>query len=277
MCRELDGLPGGENWFDAGPDWHERTIELGLPDGGVATWSRGYLSSVAGIRCDPIEADLLCTYAPYCVGGRAPEGLEPPCLGTASPVGEWLAASAHLERASVLAFEELAAELRAYGAPSRLTRAALRAADDERRHAEDVARLAALHGADVPAVVRRPSAVRSLAQLTIENAVEGCVREAYGTLLAAHQAEHALDPDVQRTYRAIAQDEARHALLSRELHAWASTRLSEREQEHVRAAHHDAVMAFRAELAQEPDSSVQAVLGLPSAAWSLAACAALVA
>ena len=88
-----------------------------------------------------------------CVGGRCPEGLAPPASrGAADPLGGWLAANAHLEAASVDAFEILAAELSAHRAPRALVGAARAAILDERRHADTVRRLAVSRGTPPPAV-----------------------------------------------------------------------------------------------------------------------------
>lgn len=64
--------------------------------------------------------------------GRTPAGLAPARHAPApSPLGGWFAAAAHLEAASVHAFEQLHDELAAHGAPARLRRAARRARRDE--------------------------------------------------------------------------------------------------------------------------------------------------
>jgi hypothetical protein len=60
---------------------------------------------------------------------------------------------------------------------------------------------------------------RSLEELAVENAVEGCVRETYGALTAIWQARTAKDPSVAAAVRRIARDETRHAALS-----WANQR-----------------------------------------------------
>ena len=79
----------------------------------------------------------------YPCGGRCPEGLAPPASGRAwDALGAWLAANAHLEAASIDAFEILAAELGAHRAPRVLIQAARAATADERRHADAMGRLA---------------------------------------------------------------------------------------------------------------------------------------
>src|SRR5207244_884717 len=126
----------------------------------------------------------------YCqIGGtgRRPAGLVAPSRSGrgGDEVGAYWARAAHLEAASVHAFRTLAADLHAYGAPRRLVEAASRAAGDEVRHARACATLARRHGSSpVPVVVRSPPS-RSLVEIAEENAVEGCVRETWGALVAA--------------------------------------------------------------------------------------------
>jgi rubrerythrin len=135
--------------------------------------------------------------------------------GSLSLVARYLAKAAYLERASVTAFVRLAEELAAHGAPTRLRRAALRAARDEILHARIVARLAERAGApsiDQPRV--RAARVRSLAALAIENAVEGCVYETFGAAVGLAQAMTASDAKVRAAMRRIARDEMQHAELA---------------------------------------------------------------
>ena len=65
-------------------------------------------------------------------GGRAPHGLELAPRSVDS-LGDFFAAAAEAEAASIDGFEILEAELAAHGAPARLLRASRRAAMDERR------------------------------------------------------------------------------------------------------------------------------------------------
>src|SRR5207244_2173225 len=119
-----------------------------------------------------------------------------------------------LEAASVPAFLLLARDLVVHGAPPALVQAALVAADDEVRHAATMAVLARAHGATPPAVELTPTPVRELRALALDNAIEGCVREAFAAACAAHQAGAAADPALRTALAAIAVDEARHAALA---------------------------------------------------------------
>ena len=63
--------------------------------------------------CDLVDAETAtigCRYLSYCVGGRRPEGLRSQGRGRGDcALGRWFAELAHLEAASVPAFERLAA------------------------------------------------------------------------------------------------------------------------------------------------------------------------
>lgn len=175
------------------------------------------------------ETEVQCTR--YYVCGRAPEGF--PVLFEARTLGELLACYTTLEAAAVDAFERLATELIAHGAPETLVTAARKAADDERRHARVMSKLAAAHGGCPPPKASSPNHVRPLFAIALENAVEGCARETFGAVLALHQATHAPDAQLQRAMRGIASDEARHAELSWKVAAWLAPLLSESERVEV--------------------------------------------
>lgn len=213
---------------------------------------------------------LLCVSPPFPCEGRRPVGLKSSARAVDSGFARHLADAAWLEAASVAAFDVLRRELRAHRAPRRLLRAASRSKRDERRHARATKALAKTFGVDVAPVERDPAKVRSLVELALENAVEGCVRETWGALLALRQASHAREPAVRATMRRIARDEARHAQLSWAVDAWLCPRLSPAERQQVRAARRGAVR----ELARELRSSLSLVererLGLPGAAEATA-------
>jgi hypothetical protein len=208
--------------------------------------------------------EVHAVYTGRCVGGRSPEGLAPPGFGGArDPLGAWLAYNAHLEAASIDAFEILAAELDAHGAPPELTRAARAATADERRHADVVGRLAARRGAAAPAVQVNRGPIRDLEAIARENAVEGCVRETYAALIASRQAYAATDPAIRAAMAGIARDETRHAALAWAVDSWSQALLPPAAGRRVREARHEAIeQLVNARLAELPrDSLTQA--GLP--------------
>jgi len=209
--------------------------------------------------------DLDCS---ICAGGvgRVPAGLAPaPRRRTGSPLGDHFAAAARLEAASVHAFRLLHAELATHRAPASLLRAARRAERDEVRHARVTARLARrFGGAPAPARVAKVAA-RPLDEVALENAVEGCVRETFGALVAGFQAERAADPTIRRAMKGIARDETRHAALSWAVARWASRRLSGGAEARVQAGCRRAIEALRREAGAGVDGEMETRAGLPNA------------
>jgi hypothetical protein len=93
-----------------------------------------------------------------------------------------------------------------------------RAARDEIRHARTMRAEARRHGAAPAGIeVRRP-APRTLFELAVENAREGCVAETFAALVAHVQAARCSSPRAGRQFAQIAEDETRHAELAWDLH-----------------------------------------------------------
>ena len=196
--------------------------------------------------------------------GRRPDGLCTPAQSACtSPVGAFLATSAHLEAASVTAFRRLRAELRTHGAPARLLRAASRAARDEIRHTRMTSRLAARYHAAFARPQCSPQRLRSLEEMATENTVEGCVRETFGALVGLYQAGAAQDPNIARAMTTIAADEVRHAALAWQVARWAQQRLSPTAQQRVASAREAAVAQLRSEVTASLDPELQQRAGLP--------------
>lgn len=224
------------------------------------------------------DAGTYLTCGAGCIGrfDASSHGSLDACAPLSDTPGDYLARAAQMEAASVDTFEIVERELRGFGAPQRLLRDARRARDDEVRHARLVARLARKHGG----YARRPPIAhhreRSLVAFAIENAVEGCVREAYGAALAAWQARAAVDADVRGAMRSLARDEARHAALAFEIAAWADGRLDEHGRDRVRGERERerAIEVLRESL-DAPPRTLATTLGLPNRAAALALHAAL--
>jgi hypothetical protein len=201
-----------------------------------------------------------------CVG-RVPAGL---CsvseVHNESAVGDFLANAAHLEDASVYAFERLARELTAYGAPRDMIATALHAADDEVRHARVVGALARARGGQPIAAEVEELPLRTLEEIATENATEGCVRETYGALVGGYQARNAGDLGVRAAMREVAADEARHAALSHRVHMWAMSVLELDARERVLVAQRRAIAELTVACRDEVDEHLRTPLGLPSSA-----------
>ncbi len=244
------GLPAG---IGPGPVMNTAFCERVCADAFPSSWCYAYPAS------DSTQAFIQCS---ACAEGRRPEGFELPAL-RGDPMQVFLSAAAALEAAAIGALDRLARELTAHGAPAQLAERALAAKDDERRHTRAMVSLARSRGADpeLPRVGDMP--VRALDAVALENAVEGCVRETWGAMLAWWQAAHARDADVAGAFTAIADDETAHAALAWDVAAWADAALDEEGRGRVRDARDRAVDALRAQMeAAWPDALV-APAGLP--------------
>jgi hypothetical protein len=213
---------------------------------------------------DAASPQLDCFYP--CPAGRRPEGLSLDAHDGPDAPARLLAQMAYLEQASVGAFERLARELAAHGAPRHLQVASLRAARDEVRHARVMKRLAEQAGARVRKECAAPLTVRSLEEIAIENAVEGCVRETFGAALAIVQARDARDAGVRHAMQRIATDEARHSRLAWAVAGWIDGQLDTKARRRVERARENAVEQLRLETGKLTDAAVTEQLGMPSAA-----------
>jgi hypothetical protein len=186
------------------------------------------------------------------------------CASLAQSAGDFLADAARLEAASIDAFEIVARELEAFGAPDELVARAREAAREERRHARVVAALAVRRGSspNTPKKITRRS--RDLRAFAIENAVEGCVRETYGAALATFQASRAAAKDVRDAMRTIARDESSHAELGFAIDAWLATRLDASDRRDVEAARAKAIDALASHVESAPTRAFDAELGMPA-------------
>jgi hypothetical protein len=219
------------------------------------------------IECN-IQADdggrvLRCYDA--CPGGRRPGGYGGERSTAETSLGRAFARLAQLESVSIAAFGRLAGEIEAFGLSASLAARARDARRDEVRHARDTWALARRFGASPSRLEKLPAAhARSLVDLAIENAEEGCVREAYGAVVAGHQAARARDPEVRRVMAAIACDEAEHAELAWAIHEELMTKLDTCERARVAAALSRAWTALASEVARaETDADLRTEAGLP--------------
>ena len=209
-----------------------------------------------------------------CIEGRRPANLAPTGVAWLSSLEACFSEIAHMEAAAVLAFGVLDTQLRELGAPPELLMRAARARKDEIAHAAITARLARRFGGTPAAphveTTARRDAQNPRLQLALENAVEGCVREAYGSLVAAFQAAHSSDAGVRAAFTRIAADEAEHAELSFDIDAWLAPLLTAGERRQVEAAKADAWLALEASCDVAAAPEVVSIAGLPTAAGARA-------
>ena len=245
------------------------TMEVALPASicGQACDTSTCTGSVDKRGMDVVTCPAGCyeQYTP--VGcGRRPEGLAVLDGASEGPLARYFEEAAHLEAASVDAFERLARELRSHAAPEPLIQAAQRAARDEVRHARAMSRLARRYGGVARSPGRGPQHIRPLAEIAEENAVEGCVRETYGALVAWVQAACAQDPKVRKTLRVIAAEETQHAALAWEVAQWVTDKLTALERMQVHKKAQRAVAQLNLDAAIEPAAELVSQVGVPTAA-----------
>jgi hypothetical protein len=216
-------------------------------------------SSLVFVQPEPYEAPM-----PYC--GRRPDGLVLRDADSGDRVAQLLSRMALLEAASVPAFARLERELLERGAPPELAERARVAQRDEVRHARQMRRLASRRGLAgnkaLGSFTRAKEAARTVEQLALENVVEGCVREAYGALLATYQAERAGSVELRSVFQDIAADERSHAALAEDVGDWLALQLDDGATQRIALARESALAELWASLDQydgEPE------LGLPGA------------
>lgn len=198
--------------------------------------------------------------------GRRPPGLRAGGPLAGSELACFFADVARLEASSVPAFERIARELEALGAPRDLVDGALAASDDEVRHAYTIAGLARRLGAEPHAPIVDPLPLRGLYELALDNAIEGCVRETFGALVGHHQAQAARDPELRAIFERIAEDETRHAALSWSIAAWAEPELDGAERARLREARERAIVELRAEMSAPRCDELYGWAGFPAPA-----------
>lgn len=220
-----------------------------------------FFPRVCEVELDDEKTLVHMEYDGYSCGGGDDVGRRPCGLAERpfhAQTGARLARMAWLEAASVHAFVRLAVELASYAAPHGLIEVALQSARDEVRHAEIMTKLAARYGAVPPRVDLEPMTTRTLEQIALENAVEGCVRETWGAVVALWQAQTARDPEVRIALASIAADEVRHASLAWSIDAWLRTRLDAGTMARI-----DAARSWSARRLLDEPIVGDAMLGLP--------------
>jgi hypothetical protein len=263
------GLPSGLTVDDAGNINRCDQVCIGATDDLCAQlppWfndvllDAGLVDAATIATLDAGAVFILCA----CQGsaGRRPEGLAARDVSATSPIGAFFAHAAHLEAASIHAFARMRDELRALDAPSVLVGRATRAIADERRHARVVSTLAQRFGATAPRARVKRVRRRSIEDIAIENATEGCVRETFAAVVAHWQALHARDPIVRAAYARIARDESRHAELAYDAARFFDSILGDAARARVSRAKHAALADLAGECADVPNALAH-VAGLP--------------
>jgi hypothetical protein len=179
-------------------------------------------------------------------------------------LGQYLADMTAMETAAITAFYNLSLELEAYDAPADLIARARQAVLEETRHSEMAALLAASFDAEMPEVTVDDFCLRSLYEIAIENAVEGCVNETFAAACGLWQSEYAQLYVFRKVIGHITEEEMGHAALSWEIHQWIMPQLSEAQQEQIRLAQAEAVDSLVSDFKQESNPVLQQAFGLPT-------------
>lgn len=199
-----------------------------LPDWGLKFLQSESLSlgALCLVRLDDPYSDMI-DGRPLREGGR-------PVLPRACALGPldgaaraWLTRG-RVEQASVPAFLQLAAELRALGAPRPLVGRALQAAREEAGHARlCYAMVARRTGQPVLAAPMAPVGPRPgsrrlrLSRLAVEALQDGIIGEGEAAARAARRRDAARDPLEARVEHRIVVEETRHARLAEDVLRWA--------------------------------------------------------
>lgn len=212
------------------------------------------------IGCTPTSGNvLLCST--FCGVGRLASGVAAICDGEG--LGLVLADMAAHEAAAVIAFEQLARELDAHGLDRSFGRGALRAAEEERRHARAVGALATRHQGRFALIRANEVPLRSVEELAFDNAVEGCVRETFGSLVGGYQAIHATNPAIRSVMANVSADEVGHGAWSWELARQLEQRLPVVKRRQAREASEEALRRMSMGMLEAVPREQHAALGLP--------------
>jgi rubrerythrin len=227
-------------------------------------------SSTLAWRAEENAVQLLCRWWQQWCEGRGHVALLPYSTAYDPPENScesvtFLRKMQHDEAASAIAFDELGAELAAFGAPESLLREIGRAAQDEIRHAHLIASLLRSRGLN-PLLPQRTSTLvrRELVEIARENLVEACVGELFAASRLLHQAQNAATPQLRRLFASIARDEARHAALGFAIHGWCEVRLSPAERASVITSMQQKILALHNASGPRVTTGDRLLFGLPS-------------
>jgi len=193
--------------------------------------------------CDYVGADtdgnhpVTCEYSVCAVEGRGHADIAKLTQATGhSEMARYFVRSYHAEASSVGAFLQLRAELQFHDAPLEMQQRCLKAAVEEVHHARMMAKLAQDEECELPELQFGDFCERSLFELTLDNAVEGCIYESFSALKAQYQSTNSSDERLLTAMKVIARDETHHAQLAWDIHHHLMSRLTLDEQVQIRQA-----------------------------------------
>ena len=197
-----------------------------------------------------------------CKGGRRPLQHREPLIEGTHRLANQLAAMAHMEHASITAFQELARQLKQHHAPTHFVERCLEAAEDERQHEKMLSQLASSAGGRFVTTEEHSCEHATLYEIALHNAVEGCINEAWAACLAVHQGFYAQKPLLRRIFQKIGHDEIRHAQLAWDLHEWLLTQLSPEQGHQIQQAQQQALASVQVQ-SEAPANNLLRLLGCP--------------
>ncbi|MFO0650517.1 MAG: hypothetical protein U0326_30120 [Polyangiales bacterium] len=251
-------------------------FECGLPagvtpvDGGFASTDCQRICGTAmgfpAFTCELAPTDggrgvmVHCNYA--CGVGRRADGFRWDD-GACDGLGGWFAHVSALEGAAVAAFDRMADELRAWGAPDDLVAEAMRARADEVDHERRTAELAARFGATpVPFSVAEPGRRSSKRPRSRTSSRGACARP---TAPSSRGGSHGARATPRSPRRCASSPKTRPATpRSWRVHAWMRTRLDDAAIARVEGHRREAIAALREELRGPLPTAVITWAGLPS-------------
>jgi hypothetical protein len=207
---------------------------------------------------------VTCEYASCAVEGRGHGDIQKNTVGKGpSFLAGYFSRAYHAEASSVAAFLQLRAELKSHGAPIELQNRCLSAAIEEVHHARMMNQLLQDSGGCSQPLSFGTLPKRSLYELALDNAVEGCVFESYSALKALYQARHATDERIVFVMKVLSKDELGHAQLSWDIHHYLMTKLSKTEQRAISNAQRKALQDVNHQAQLEFNLPQSSSLGFP--------------
>ena len=208
--------------------------------------------------------DITCLTAECAVEGRGHGEVQKAQVTTGpTDLACWFARAFHAEASSVVAFLQLRAELQAHGAPTQLLERCMTAAKEEVLHARQMSKFCFQEQGKAPPLSFGAIPNRSLYELALDNAVEGCIFETYSALKAHYQAANAGDLQVRQLMRIVATDETNHAQLAWDVHNWLMRKLTPQQRASIVQAQRQALRQLRQQKPSSVSEESAFALGLP--------------
>ena len=212
------------------------------------------------------EHSVTCNVAYHCPteGRRHAQIKSVQHIHTTDQLGRYFVQALHSESSSVAAFLQLRKELIHHQAPEELIRRCWEAAKDEVQHARIMGHMAQQFTDEKPKLEFGSFQQRSIYDLVLDNAIEGCIFETYSAFKAHHQAQKAESISIRDIMNIISADELRHAQLSWDIHHYFISKLSLQEQRTILEAQKEALHKVYAYAQKEYQKEISTFLAFPT-------------